>query len=146
MNQKWDQGAMVYMIEKIQSVNNVQSVRKKEKNKLLKKKDQLKEQVCNMNLTKALKNIVSCNEFLHTRGPQNDTENRIQSRFYMWLLSKDFTCKSIEILRVPSNQITNALKCLTKYIDGVLERYELIQTFKKEMERGRDTLGGRRDV
>lgn len=59
------------------------------------------------NLTKALKNIVSCYKLLHTRTPYNDSKNGVQSRFNLWLLSQNFTWEGVTVPRVSSNQITN---------------------------------------
>ena len=67
------------------------------------------DQIHVINLAEALKNVISCNELLHTRCPQKDSKNRVQSRFCLWLLSKNFGCKDIKILGLSSNQITDAL-------------------------------------
>lgn len=65
------------------------------KNKIKETQDK---EVCITNLAKVFENIISGNELLHARRPQNYSKYRIQSRFGLRLLSKNFASKKIEIL------------------------------------------------
>lgn len=70
------------------------------------------------NLTKAVKDTVGGKKLLHARCPQNDSQNRIQSSFNLWFLTKNFACKDITVFGMCSNYITNAPQCLTKWINN----------------------------
>ncbi|CAK9165123.1 unnamed protein product, partial [Ilex paraguariensis] len=61
-------------------------------------------QMSDTNLTKALENIVSNYEFLLARSSQYDSNNRIESSLFIWLLPKNFACKAIKIFGVIHTQ------------------------------------------